>query len=118
MKREKAMNRPCQINKHPSPRALKKRKRLRLLPIILLLLLSIMGTTVPKSMGTYQVQEEYCVKSGDTLWSIASSYADEGDDLRLMIHRMVEANDLKDNCTLKPGETIYVVLEERELRSN
>ncbi|WP_108832124.1 LysM peptidoglycan-binding domain-containing protein [Aedoeadaptatus coli] len=118
MKREKAMNRPCQINKRSSARAVKYRKRLRLLPIILLLLMSIMGTTVPKSVGSYQVREAYCVKPGDTLWSIASSYADESDDLRLMIHRMVEANDLKDNCTLRPGETIYVVLEERDLRSN
>lgn len=115
MIKEKAMNRPCQIKKHPSARAIKKRKRLRLLPIIFLLLLSIMGTTIPKSMGTYQVREAYYVKPGDTLWSIASSYADEGDDLRLMIDRMVEANELTDNYTLKPGETIYVVLEERKL---
>lgn len=115
MKKRKTMNHPCQIKKRPSARAIKNRKRLRLLPVILLLLMSIMGTTVPKSMGSYQVREAYCVKPGDTLWSIASSYADGGDDLRLMIHRMVEANDLADNCTLKPGETIYVVLDEREL---
>lgn len=115
MIKKKAMNRPYQIKKRPSARAIKNRKRLRLLPIIFLLLMSIMGTTVPKSMGTYQVREVYYVKPGDTLWSIASSYADEGDDLRLMIDRMVEANELTDNYTLNPGETIYVVLEERKL---
>ena len=118
MKKQKVMNHPCQLKKRRARRAIKNRKRLRLLPIIFLLLISIMGTTVPKSMGTYQVREAYYVKPGDTLWSIASSYANEGDDLRLMIHRMVEANGLKDNCTLKPGEKIYVVLEERELRPN
>lgn len=115
MKTEKAMNRPCHIKKRPSARVIKNRKRLRLLPIILLMLMSIMGTTVPKSMGSYQVREVYSVKPGDTLWSIASSYAGEDDDLRLMIHRMIDANELTDNCTLKPGEKIYVVLEEREL---
>lgn len=115
MKKLKVMNHPCQLKKRPVRRAIKNRKRLRLLPIIFLLLISIMGTTVPKSMGTYQVREAYYVKPGDTLWSIASSYADESDDLRLMIHRMVEANDLTDNYALKPGDKIYVVLDERKL---
>ena len=76
-----------------------------------------MGTTLPYSNKTksYQVRESYVVKSGDTLWSIASAYADKEDDLRLMIDRMVDANNLGENCALKPGDTIFVVVDERDL---
>lgn len=116
MKRDKSMQKLNRKYSRPSSRAIKNRKRLRLLPIIILLLMSIMGTTVPQHRSnTYQVQEEYLVQPGDTLWSIATNYAEHGDDLRLMIDRMVEANHLGDGCALKPGDKIIVVLDEREL---
>lgn len=116
MKRDKSMQNQNHKNSRPSSRAIKNRKRLRLLPIVILLLMSIMGTTVPHNRtNTYQVQEEYLVQPGDTLWSIATNYAEHGDDLRLMIDRMVEANHLGDDCALKPGDKIIVVLDEREL---
>lgn len=116
MKRDKSMQKLNRKYSRPSSRAIKNRKRLRLLPIIILLLMSIMGTTVPQHRSnTYQVQEEHLVQPGDTLWSIATNYAEHGDDLRLMIDRMVEANHLGDGCALKPGDKIIVVLDEREL---
>ena len=116
MKRDKSMQNQNHKNLRPFSRAVKNRKRLRLLPIIILLLMSIMGTTVPHNRtNTYQVQEEYLVQPGDTLWSIATNYAEHGDDIRLMIDRMVEANHLGDDCALKPGDKIMVVLDEREL---
>lgn len=116
MKRDKSMQKQNNKNSRPSSRAIKNRKRLRLLPIVILLLMSIMGTTVPHNRtNTYQVQEEHLVQPGDTLWSIATSYAEEGDDIRLMIDRMVEANHLGDDHALKPGDKIMVVLDERDL---
>ena len=116
MKRYKRMQKQNQKNSRPSTRVIKNRKRLRLLPVIILLLMSIMGTTVPHNRtNTYQVQEEYLVQPGDTLWSIATSYAGDNDDLRLMIDRMVETNHLGDDCALKPGDKIIVVLDERDL---
>lgn len=116
MKRVKSMQKQNHNYSRPSSRVVKNRKRLRLLPIIILLLMSIMGTTVPHSRtNTYQVQEEHLVQPGETLWSIASSYAEENDDIRLMIDRMVEANHLGEDCALKPGDKIIVVLDEREL---
>ena len=116
MKRDKSMQKLNHKKSRPSSRAIKNRKRLRLLPIVILLLMSIMGTTVPHNRpNTYQVQEEHLVQPGDTLWSIATSYAKEDDDIRLMIDRMVEANHLCDDCALKPGDKIMVVIDAREL---
>ena len=116
MKRDKSMQKLNHKKSRPSSRAIKNRKRLRLLPIVILLLMSIMGTTVPHNRpNTYQVQEEHLVQPGDTLWSIATTYAEEGDDIRLMVDRMVEANHLSDDYALKPGEKIMVVLDERDL---
>ena len=116
MKRDKSMQKLNRKYSHPSSRAITNRKRLRLLPIVILLLISIMGTTVPHNRSnTYQVQEEHLVQPGDTLWSIATTYAEEGDDIRLMVERMVEANHLSDDYALKPGEKIMVVLDERDL---
>lgn len=116
MKRDKSMQKQNHKNLQPSPRVIKNRKRLRLLPIVILLLMSIMGTSVPHNRNnTYQVQEEHMVQPGDTLWSIATNHAEHGDDIRLMIDRMVEANHLGDDCALKPGDKIMVVLDERDL---
>ncbi len=37
---------------------------------------------------------EYVVQSGDTLWGIASSIAEPGEDVREVIHDLKRSNDL------------------------
>jgi nucleoid-associated protein YgaU len=47
------------------------------------------------------------VHTGDTLWSIASEWTDKGEDVREVMHRIVEENDLKTKHVY-PGQTIII----------
>ncbi|WP_254611217.1 LysM peptidoglycan-binding domain-containing protein [Paenibacillus sp. JMULE4] len=47
------------------------------------------------------------VESGDTLWSIASQYADQGQDIREYIHQIKGINHLK-NSHLQVGQKLLL----------
>lgn len=47
------------------------------------------------------------VRSGDTLWTIASRWAEEGEDVRTMVYRIQRVNDMEGN-KLQPGQKILV----------
>ena len=47
------------------------------------------------------------VCSGDTMWSIASRWADEGEDVRQVMYRICQANSLESK-SIYPGQTLRV----------
>lgn len=59
----------------------------------------------PPAAGLHlEGQSSVVVRSGDTLWSIASSVAGD-DDVREVVHRIQQLNGLRDT-TLVPGDVL------------
>ena len=52
-----------------------------------------------------QYRYNYTVKSGDTLWNIASEACPEGMDVREYIHEISKMNGIDDG-SIRPGQTI------------
>lgn len=48
------------------------------------------------------------VEKGDTLWKIAERYRQPRQDIRLLIDRIQEANDLKPSEFIYPGQLLIV----------
>lgn len=51
--------------------------------------------------------EEYVVSDGDTLWTIASEYKKEGQDIREYVYQLRELNNI--DCIIYPGQTIKII---------
>ena len=52
--------------------------------------------------------EDYMVSTGDTLWSIASEYKKEQQDIREYVYQLRELNNI-DDCIIYPGQTIKII---------
>lgn len=52
--------------------------------------------------------EQVVVHGGDTLWAIADRWAEEGEDVRAVIHRISETNKLANNTYLMPGQKLVI----------
>lgn len=91
---------------------MKRRKRLTLMPVIALGILSLMvalpalSSTRLYAAGTrsYSV---VTVRPGDSLWSIASAHTSSSGDVQETIDRISAANHLQ-SATLQPGERLRV----------
>lgn len=55
-----------------------------------------------------QSVQEVTVKSGDTLWDIASRSTGSNMDVREVVHTVKEINNISDSGTLTPGTKIKV----------
>ena len=58
------------------------------------------------------IRDEYdvisvTVQPGDTLWTIASEYKPEGEDLRKFVYDIAANNGIKD-CQIVTGQTLFV----------
>jgi predicted Zn-dependent protease len=90
------------------------RKRVSLLPVITLAALSL-SVTLPalSSMRLYAATPErstfVTVRSGDTLWSIASAHAGANDDVEGTIDRIITINHLS-SAPIQPGERLRIPL--------
>lgn len=51
--------------------------------------------------------EEITVSTGDTLWSIASRYKKDGQDVREYIYELRKLNNL-DDCTIYPNQVLKI----------
>lgn len=108
MNRVQLQNNP----KHLVSKSEYRRRRLRLIPIIGFLILIMMGMNfAPSAKTTYFVREDYHVQSGDTLWNIAAAYADEKDDIRIIVDSIMEENQLKDSADIHPGDVLQIVIK-------
>ncbi len=82
-------------------------KKITALIIAGLLLYSgyVLGTV--SAAGEVYTTHTITVYSGDTMWDIASRWADDDEDVRAVIYRICEANGLA-NTDLQPGQKILV----------
>ncbi len=90
-----------------------RRKRLTLMPVIVLAALSLMVALPTLSgMRLYAATAEryttVTVHPGDTLWSIASAHAGNG-DIQDAIDRISAVNHLR-GASLQPGEHLRIPL--------
>ena len=63
---------------------------------------------VSMEASTHWRHEQVVVHGGDTLWAIAGRWAENGEDVRAVIHRIVDANKLGANAPLLPGQRLIV----------
>lgn len=54
------------------------------------------------------VYHEVQVGFGDTLWSLARPYVSDQDDIREVVYRIKELNQIRDAGDLQPGMTIRI----------
>ncbi|MDY0234494.1 MAG: LysM peptidoglycan-binding domain-containing protein [Gudongella sp.] len=64
-----------------------------------LALLAIIVVSIVSSTGAYSIEstheiEHYWVQQGDTLWDIAREFSPEGYDIREMIYKIKEQNNM------------------------
>jgi LysM repeat protein len=81
-----------------------------LVMVVITTLLSATGNLVSSAM-TFEGFSEYQVRSGDTLWNIAKSIQQEGDDIRALIHLIETENNLS-NAVIHPGQLLKIPGEE------
>ena len=78
--------------------------------IILLCLMLIIGIAISCRADVQTERFEYIVKSGDTLWDIATEYAPKGTDKREYIFNIKKDNGLK-RSEIYPGMVLEIVRE-------
>ncbi|HVR32312.1 MAG TPA: LysM peptidoglycan-binding domain-containing protein [Acidimicrobiia bacterium] len=78
----------------------------RLVAVLLVLSVLVVLTTAVQADQPVAVAV-YTVESGDTLWSIAATATDHGDDVRDMVAAMRELNGLV-GSTIHPGQVLHV----------
>ncbi|GEM_PF-1734754 len=79
-----------------------------------LALLAIIVISIVTSTGAYSIQsryetEHYWVKQGDTLWDIAKEFSPEGYDIREMIYKIKEQNNM-DTSMIYEGARLEIPL--------
>ncbi|WP_298705162.1 LysM peptidoglycan-binding domain-containing protein [uncultured Veillonella sp.] len=84
-----------------------KRDFIIALGMCLTLLVGFFTSTTNAELDVHNVKI-VTVKSGDTLWDIASANSTNDIDVREMIHAMKELNQLDESVTLEPGSTLKI----------
>ena len=74
--------------------------------IVLLAFMSLL-ISVCKQTNNEFVIEDYIVQSGDTLWSIATTYKEPGQDIREYIYDIQVLNNI--DCIIYPGQIIKII---------
>ena len=50
---------------------------------------------------------EHVVRSGDTLWAVASAHTEPGEDVRVMVEAIKRATGIRDS-SLRPGQILLI----------
>ena len=53
-------------------------------------------------------KQQVTVYTGDSLWSIASRHTEDGEDVRNVIERIIDANKLDRKAALQPGQKLII----------
>lgn len=78
-----------------------------LMIIIIFVSLNIILRPVYVDGATESKYDTIKIKSGDTLWTIATRYADEDTDIRKFIYQIIQINDI-DGSEISPGHEIII----------
>lgn len=93
----------------------KKSNRIRIVKsrmLILITALAIMSIPlIVKAKGTQESQYiTIVVRSGDTLWDIASEYTDNNKDVRETIYNIKKTNNM-DDVIIVPGQELLIPIK-------
>lgn len=83
-------------------------KKLLLSFFTCLILFSCYGVLSMEASTANMHKETVTIHNGDTLWHVASKWANEGEDVREVIYRIEQENKLSGKDYLQPGQTIVV----------
>lgn len=87
---------------------IKNKKRfitsMTILVLIIISIFNLVFANVDKSVNI----EEHTVVCGETLWSIATEYKKDGQDVREYIYEVRKLNNLAD-CNLNVGQEILII---------
>lgn len=79
---------------------------------------AVLAAVIAVTVGAYgcradgqAVEEQYTVKHGDTVWSIAGKYASDEEDIRDVCRRIIEDNRLGKDADVTPGQRIVITHE-------
>ena len=82
--------------------------------IIVGIMVGVYGYTTCTAPEPTYVDTIVTVSEGETLWEIASRYRKDSEDIRLVVERIRDANDLS-QCWIHPGQGLVVpVLQQEE----
>ncbi len=91
-------------------------KRMLGLLLIALLGISCYGVLSMEAVPAYFHKQTVTVYTGDSLWSIASRFTGEDEDVRAVIDRISRENHLGPNDVLQPGQKLLVPVKTTEAR--
>ena len=83
-------------------------KKILLALIACLTIFSCYGVIQMEASTIPMHKEQVVVHKGDTLWSIAGRWTEKGEDVREVIYRIEQENDLSGSKFLQPGQKIVV----------
>lgn len=88
-------------------RIVNKKKFVLSVTILTLLIISIFNLAFANVEKSITI-DEHTVVCGETLWSIATKYKKEGQDIREYIYELRKLNNLE-NCSLNVGQDILII---------
>jgi LysM repeat protein len=71
------------------------------------LVIGFMNARAERAVPEPAVARIYVVKPGDTVWSIVRRHAQERDDPRPLVDRLIELNRLRD-AVIRPGQELVL----------
>lgn len=81
----------------------KKRFILAIMILIALIITFFSNCSAVKKVET----EDYIVTNGDTLWSIATEYKHEKQDIREYVYQLRKLNNI--DCIIYPGQVLKII---------
>lgn len=83
--------------------------------LVLSLMVAVWSITPLVNSNGYTTVSKYTtiqVKAGDSVWSIATKYVTDRDDIRELTQAMQQVNGLQHNGQIFPGQVLKVPLRE------
>ena len=90
-------------------------RALVIISTIVVMLVLLLATAVHALGGSPVETIDYEVRSGDSLWSIADTVAEGGQDLRAVVATIRNLNDLS-TAVIQPGDVLELPAEAYRLR--
>jgi len=84
------------------------------LPFLLALVIGLSFTAFAKGNATSEEMEniQVRVRTGDTVWEIAENFKHKDEDIRAVVARIYQANDLAGKV-IKPGDELLVPVQKQ-----
>lgn len=79
----------------------------RFISVVAILMIVIITLFSNCSAGKNVETEDYIVTNGDTLWSIATEYKHEKQDIREYVYQLRKLNNI--DCIIYPGQEIKII---------